>query len=138
MYRNQSSVHLKARKTQQGFLMPLAIFILVVMGLLALTVARTTSQTSLASSQEAITLQLSFQVKVDEGKTNCKLNVRKSWIYFNYKGLTMNSLQYYLFCINCMHKTCTFYRLINHYTCPLLCNFFDGVIFAHCKVSLLF
>lgn len=44
-------------KQQRGFLIPLALFIVVVMGLLALALARTTTQTSLASAQEFLSLQ---------------------------------------------------------------------------------
>lgn len=44
-------------RKQRGFLMPLALFIVVVMGLLALALARTTTQTSLASAQEFLSLQ---------------------------------------------------------------------------------
>lgn len=48
---------LAARKHQQGFLIPLAIFIVVVMGLLALALTRTTTQTSLATAQELVSVQ---------------------------------------------------------------------------------
>jgi MSHA biogenesis protein MshP len=44
-------------KRQRGFLIPLAIFIVVVMGLLALALARTTTQTGLANAQELVSLQ---------------------------------------------------------------------------------
>lgn len=42
---------------QKGFLLPLALFILVVMGLLALTISRTSMQTQMASVQELMTVQ---------------------------------------------------------------------------------
>lgn len=42
---------------QQGFLLPLALFILVVMGVLALTIARTSIQTQTASLAEVLNLQ---------------------------------------------------------------------------------
>src|SRR5690606_3795973 len=48
---------LKLPKRQAGFLIPLAIFIVVVMGLLALALARTTTQTGLATAQELLSLQ---------------------------------------------------------------------------------
>lgn len=44
-------------RLQRGFLMPVAAFILAVMGLLALTLSRNTAQTSIAASQEAIAVQ---------------------------------------------------------------------------------
>ena len=46
----------KSEATQRGFLMPLAIFLLVVMGLFAITIARTTGQTAVATTQEAISV----------------------------------------------------------------------------------
>lgn len=54
---HQQRYSLKLPKRQAGFLIPLAIFIVVVMGLLALALARTTTQTSLATAQELISLQ---------------------------------------------------------------------------------
>lgn len=42
---------------QQGFLLPLALFILVVMGALALTISRTSVQTQWASIQELTNIQ---------------------------------------------------------------------------------
>lgn len=50
----KSQQHLKL---QQGFLLPLALFILVVMGVLALTIARTSIQTQNASVAEVLNLQ---------------------------------------------------------------------------------
>ena len=45
------------KKSQQGFLMPLAIFIVVVMGLFALVISRSAIQTSSSSTQEIISTQ---------------------------------------------------------------------------------
>ena len=45
------------RKTQQGFLLPLAIFIVVVMGVFALVLSRNTIQAGTSSVQEAISIQ---------------------------------------------------------------------------------
>lgn len=45
------------RKTQQGFLLPLAIFIVVVMGVFALVLSRNTIQASTSSVQEAVSTQ---------------------------------------------------------------------------------
>lgn len=42
---------------QQGFLLPLALFILVVMGVLALTISRTATQTQNSSIQEFTNIQ---------------------------------------------------------------------------------
>lgn len=42
---------------QQGFLLPLALFILVVMGVLALTISRTSIQTQTSSIQEFTNIQ---------------------------------------------------------------------------------
>lgn len=42
---------------QQGFLLPLALFILVVMGVLALTISRTSTQTQTSSIQEFTNVQ---------------------------------------------------------------------------------
>ena len=44
------------RRGQRGFLMPLAIFILVVMGFFAITISRLTGQTAIATAQEAISV----------------------------------------------------------------------------------
>ncbi|WP_347330940.1 MSHA biogenesis protein MshP [Marinimicrobium locisalis] len=53
--RNRSPSALPA--AQQGFLLPVAMFIVVVMGLAALALWRTTSQSSVASVQELLTVQ---------------------------------------------------------------------------------
>ncbi len=45
------------QQKQQGFLLPLAIFIIVVMGLFALVLSRNTIQTSTSAVQEAISTQ---------------------------------------------------------------------------------
>jgi MSHA biogenesis protein MshP len=45
------------KKNQQGFLLPLAIFIIVVMGTFALIISRNTIQSSTAAVQEAISTQ---------------------------------------------------------------------------------
>ena len=44
-------------REQRGFLLPLAIFIIVVMGALALTISRTSMQTQTSSIQELINVQ---------------------------------------------------------------------------------
>ena len=44
-------------KKQQGFLLPLAIFIVVVMGVFALTISRNTIQTSTSVTLEAVSIQ---------------------------------------------------------------------------------
>ena len=44
-------------KKQKGYLMPMAIFIIVIMGGLALTISRFSGQVSLAVAQEAVTVQ---------------------------------------------------------------------------------
>jgi MSHA biogenesis protein MshP len=44
-------------RDQRGFLLPLALFILVVMGALALTISRTSVQTQTSSIQELLTAQ---------------------------------------------------------------------------------
>jgi len=45
------------KKNQQGFLLPLAIFIVVVMGLFALVISRNTIQTATSATLEAISTQ---------------------------------------------------------------------------------
>ena len=45
-----------SRKAQVGFLMPLAIFILVAMSFFAITISRVTGQTAIATTQEAISV----------------------------------------------------------------------------------
>jgi len=45
-----------SKSAQRGFLMPLAIFILVAMSLFAITISRTTGQTAIATTQEAISI----------------------------------------------------------------------------------
>lgn len=54
---HQKRNSLKLPRRQGGFLIPLAIFIVVVMGLLAIALARTTTQTGLATAQELLSLQ---------------------------------------------------------------------------------
>ena len=49
------SLHLPQK--QQGFLMPLAIFIVVIMGIFTVTLARTTGQSAIATTQEGVSLQ---------------------------------------------------------------------------------
>jgi len=44
-------------QSQRGFLIPLALFILVVMGLLALTISRTSMQTQTSAVQEIMSVQ---------------------------------------------------------------------------------
>lgn len=46
-----------SRRNQSGFLMPLALFIVVIMGLIALVLMRTTQQTGVAATQEAVSVQ---------------------------------------------------------------------------------
>jgi len=48
------------RKHQQGFLMPVAIFILVVMAVFGTTVARNSNQTNTATVQEGVSTQAFF------------------------------------------------------------------------------
>ncbi len=48
------------RKRQQGFLMPVAIFILVVMAVFGTTVARNSNQTNIATVQEGVSTQAFF------------------------------------------------------------------------------
>lgn len=55
MFPNSRS--LKQVNSQRGFLLPLALFIIVVMGVLALTISRTTTQSQTAVVQEFISLQ---------------------------------------------------------------------------------
>lgn len=47
----------KSNRQQQGFLLPLALFILVVMAVLALTISRTSIQTQTSSIQEFTNIQ---------------------------------------------------------------------------------
>jgi MSHA biogenesis protein MshP len=49
--------HLFTAHRQSGFLLPLALFIVVVMGLLALSLTRTTQQVGVSAVQEAISVQ---------------------------------------------------------------------------------
>ncbi|RYZ81405.1 MAG: MSHA biogenesis protein MshP [Moraxellaceae bacterium] len=49
--------HSQARKNQAGFLLPLALFIVVVMGGFAVVLSRTTIQTSTSAVQEMVTVQ---------------------------------------------------------------------------------
>lgn len=55
MFPNHS--YKKYIQQQQGFLLPLALFILVVMGVLALTISRTSIQTQTSSIQEFMNIQ---------------------------------------------------------------------------------
>jgi MSHA biogenesis protein MshP len=52
-----NAVHKKLFRRQQGFLIPLALFILVVMGVLALTISRTSMQTQTSAIQEFTNIQ---------------------------------------------------------------------------------
>lgn len=47
----------RAMRKQGGFLLPVALFIIVVMGFASLALWRTTSQSSIASVQEVVTVQ---------------------------------------------------------------------------------
>jgi MSHA biogenesis protein MshP len=47
----------KTLHKQRGFLLPLALFILVVMGVLALTISRTSIQTQTSGIQEMMNVQ---------------------------------------------------------------------------------
>lgn len=49
--------HLQSKANQQGFLLPLSVFIVVVMGLFALVLSRNTIQTNTSAVQEAISTQ---------------------------------------------------------------------------------
>lgn len=51
------SITIKTNRQQQGFLLPLALFILVVMGGFALAISRTGSQSQTASIQEFMNVQ---------------------------------------------------------------------------------
>jgi len=52
------SIHInKSPKQQQGFLLPLAIFIVVVMGIFALVLSRNTIQSATSATQEAVSTQ---------------------------------------------------------------------------------
>jgi len=46
-----------AFRNQRGFLLPLALFILIVMGILAVTISRTSLQTQTSSTQEVFNIQ---------------------------------------------------------------------------------
>jgi MSHA biogenesis protein MshP len=50
-------MYLNNRSQERGFLMPVAIFIIVIMGGLALTISRFSGQTSIAVVQEAVSVQ---------------------------------------------------------------------------------
>lgn len=63
----------RPKSQQRGFLIPLAIFIVVVMGLLALALARTTTQTGLATAQELISLQAFYAAESGAQKGMNKL-----------------------------------------------------------------
>lgn len=52
-----NTAHKKIYSQQQGFLIPLALFILVVMGVLALTISRTSMQTQASAIQEFTSVQ---------------------------------------------------------------------------------
>lgn len=54
MYRKNSA------RYQSGFLMPVAVFILVAMGLFAVTISRNSTQTGIATVQEGISTQAFF------------------------------------------------------------------------------
>jgi MSHA biogenesis protein MshP len=49
-------LHGKSRRQQQGFLLPLALFLVVVMGLLALVLMRSTQQTGMGAVQETVSV----------------------------------------------------------------------------------
>lgn len=55
MYPKQAMNH--SYKMQRGFLIPLALFIVVVIGFLALVITRTSTQTNAASVQELLSVQ---------------------------------------------------------------------------------
>ena len=55
MYPNRFAIY--SAQHQRGFLLPLALFILVVMGVLALTISRTATQTNTSTIQEFTNIQ---------------------------------------------------------------------------------
>lgn len=57
MYHEGQAIPIESMARQGGFLMPVALFIIVVMGIAALALWRTTSQSSIASVQEVLTVQ---------------------------------------------------------------------------------
>ena len=56
MYPDVKPRHGDTGPAQRGFLMPLAIFILVAMGFFAITISRVTGQTAIATTQEAVSV----------------------------------------------------------------------------------
>jgi len=76
MFPNQ--VHKKISRYQQGFLIPLALFILVVMGVLALTISRTSMQTQASAIQEFTSIQAFYAAEsgAQRGMKNLFFDVR--------------------------------------------------------------
>ena len=56
MYPDHKVILHHRKCAQHGFLMPLAIFILIAMGFFAITISRVTGQTAIATTQEAISI----------------------------------------------------------------------------------
>lgn len=126
---------------QRGFLIPLAIFIVVVMGLLALALARTTTQTGLANAQEFLSVQafyaaesgaqqgmatLFFPAANDRVAINGRCQSLNETINFHgVTGLSACSAQ-----INCVCDNCTPTAQTSFYTITSVGRCGSGVISA--------
>lgn len=113
MFPNKKSI--QQLKWQQGFLLPLALFILVVMGVLALTIARTSIQTQTASVAEVLNLQSFYAAESGAQRamqhlffdsaaviTRANVNTRCSDWSQNYAFTSMPGLQACSAQVNCI------------------------------------
>ena len=120
---------------QRGFLIPLAIFILVVMGFFAITIARITGQTAIATAQEAITIASFYaaesgarytmnQLFYDTALTISRASVDTSCTTVNGSNLvfTVDGLRGCSAAISCSQSTdaantISYYRIQSQATC---------------------
>lgn len=120
---------------QRGFLLPLALFIIVVMGLLALALSRMTTQTSLASAQELLSVQAFYAAEsgAQQGMnrlyppadTNQRVNVNsrcdnvnRTLTFTGVDGLNSCSASVRCECANCAPTDATsFYTITSQGRC---------------------
>jgi MSHA biogenesis protein MshP len=83
MFPNPS--YTKIIQRQRGFLLPLALFILVVMGALALTISRTSIQTQTSSIQELMNVQAFYA-----GESGAQQGMQELFFHSDIKRLSVN------------------------------------------------
>lgn len=118
---------------QRGFLMPLAIFIVVVMSLFAAALWRTTVQTSLSGAQEMVTVQAFYAAEsgaqngmqalfFPDASSRLAINARCDALnltpaFAGIAGLNNCSAQVSCTCVECNSGTTSFYTITSVGSC---------------------